>query len=570
MATVTRQSGVVEGKYTETVYGYIRDQKYEEAINILSIELQSFPRSRAALSLLGHCYYMLQDYSNAVDMYEQLVKFFSEVEEYKIYYAQCLHKAGVYADATRAALRVESEQYTQRKTMLQAAIKYEQDDARGCKAQCDKCIAEDPEVIVAYGCIAFKEGKYEEARQKFSDAMATLGYMPDVAYNVALCHYKLKQYGPSLKSIAEIIERGVREHPELSVGSSTDGIDVRSVGNSQVLRETALVEAFNLKAAIEYNMKNIEAAKEALIDMPPRSEEEVDPVTLHNQALMNMESDPTTGFRKLNFLLQNPPFPPPTFGNLLLLYCKFQYYDLAADVLAENTHLTFKMLSQDLYEYLDACIMVETSPAEAYRKFDDLTSKHIEGLRKLTKSIQDSRISRDNDAIKGSLKKYDESLEAYIPVLMAQARIYWEREHYPKVEKIFRQSAEFCSEHDVWKLNVAHVFFMQENKFKEAIHYYEPIINKHEHSILDVTAIVLANLCVSYIMTSQNEKAEELMRRIEREEEQQGISNPERACFHLCIVNLVIGTLYCAKGKFPGAIFQVRTPTFLHCTSYIY
>ena len=27
------------------------------------------------------------------------------------------------------------------------------------------------------------------------------------------------------------------------------------------------------------------------------------------------------------------------------------------------------------------------------------------------------------------------------------------------VEKIFRQSAEFCSEHDLWKLNVAHVFF---------------------------------------------------------------------------------------------------------------
>lgn len=37
-----------------------------------------------------------------------------------------------------------------------------------------------------------------------------------------------------------------------------------------------------------------------------------------------------------------------------------------------------------------------------------------------------------------------------------------------QVEKIFRQSAEFCSEHDVWKLNVAHVFFMQQSKFKEA------------------------------------------------------------------------------------------------------
>ena len=30
------------------------------------------------------------------------------------------------------------------------------------------------------------------------------------------------------------------------------------------------------------------------------------------------------------------------------------------------------------------------------------------------------------------------------------------------VEKIFRQSAEFCSEHELWKLNVAHVFFLQE------------------------------------------------------------------------------------------------------------
>jgi tetratricopeptide repeat protein 30 len=41
----------------------------------------------------------------------------------------------------------------------------------------------------------------------------------------------------------------VREHPELSVGSNTDGIEVRSVGNSPVLQETFLVEAFNLKVS---------------------------------------------------------------------------------------------------------------------------------------------------------------------------------------------------------------------------------------------------------------------------------------------------------------------------------
>ena len=37
----------------------------------------------------------------------------------------------------------------------------------------------------------------------------------------------------------------------------------------------------------------VEAAQEALTDMPPRAEEELDPVTLHNLALMNMDANPT-------------------------------------------------------------------------------------------------------------------------------------------------------------------------------------------------------------------------------------------------------------------------------------
>lgn len=76
-------------------------------------------------------------------------------------------------------------------------------------------------------------------------------------------------------------------------------------------------------------------------------------------------------------------------------------------------------------------------------------------------------------------------------------------------------------------------------------------------TVLDVTAIVLANLCVSYIMTSQNEEAEELMRKIEKEEERQNFTDPDKQCFHLCIVNLVIGTLYCAKGNFEFGISRI-------------
>merc|ERR1712066_441326 len=105
-----------------------------------------------------------------------------------------------------------------------------------------------------------------------------------------------------------------------------------------------------------------------------------------------------------------------------------------------------------------------------------------------------------------------------------------------------------------WKLNVAHIFFMQE-KFKECIRYYEPFVRKHNDNLLGVTAIILANLCVAYVMTSANEEAEELMRLVEKEEEK--VVDPTKPIYHLCIINLVIGTLYCTKGNFEFGISRI-------------
>lgn len=73
-----------------------------------------------------------------------------------------------------------------------------------------------------------------------------------------------------------------------------------------------------------YCMCVVAEAAQCLVDMPPRSEEELDPVTLHNIALTSMGKDPTLGFQKLQFLLQQPSFPAETFCNLLLLYIKFE------------------------------------------------------------------------------------------------------------------------------------------------------------------------------------------------------------------------------------------------------
>ena len=48
---------------------------------------------------------------------------------------------------------------------------------------------------------------------------------------------RLKDFAPALKHIADIIERGIREHPELSVGMQTEGIEV-------VLDQGWIVQAF--------------------------------------------------------------------------------------------------------------------------------------------------------------------------------------------------------------------------------------------------------------------------------------------------------------------------------------
>ncbi|XP_030764736.1 tetratricopeptide repeat protein 30A isoform X2 [Sitophilus oryzae] len=464
-----------DGDFTKTVYNLVKESRFSEAIKILH-GIPESSSTRAGLSLLAYCYFYIQDFNNAASYYEQLTEMYPDNDDYKLYYTQSLYQACSYDQAFQVSNKlIENPKYTGPVTKLQAAIKYSQEDVLSAKSLVDACPSDDPDKEVNLGCLLYKDGNYEEALAKFVNAIQNQGFKPYLAYNVALCYYRLKEYGPSLKYCADIIEKGIRDHPELSIGMQTEGIEVRSVGNTLTLHETSLTEAFNLKAAIEYQLKNSKNAKEI-------------------------------------------------------------WY---------------------LYDFLDAIITQQTSPSDAYQKLDELASRHTEQLRKLAKQVQEHRNRGDIEIVKKAIMEYEECLDRYIPVLMGQAKIYWDLENYPQVEKIFRKSAEFCNEHDTWRLNVAHVLFMQENKFKEATGFYEPLVKKNYSEILNVNAIVLANLCVSYIMTSQNEEAEELMRKIEKEEDQMSFEDPDKKYFHHCIINLVIGTLYCSKGNYEFGISRV-------------
>lgn len=416
------------------------------------------------------------------------------------------------------------------------------------------------------------------------------------------------------------MERGIHAYPDLCIGMRTEGHDVRSVGNSAMLQESAFVEAFNLKAAIEYNLKNFKNAKEALTDMPPRKEDELDPVTLHNVALINIESDQSVGFDKLQHLIKsavanledpdetgqessmnfslkppatafgnrpttgmavfsdrlataavnqditetNPMDPPEVLANMILLLIKYEDMQLAADTLNDYREWAEKYMDVEILEFIDAVLLSQDAPLDAAEKLSKIVEDRTVTLRSLMKKL--SKMSKTDpnksEEYGKCLKEYEAYLqEKYLPVIMAQAKIYWDKSEFQTVERLFRKCDEFCRDLTEYVINYAHTIFVQNNKFTDASTYYEAVVSRvvseSGGSILNVEAVVLANLCVCYIMTSRNEQAESLMREIEKEEEQLAYNEPDRKLYHLCIVDLIIGTLYCSKGNFEFGLSRV-------------
>lgn len=48
-----------------------------------------------------------------------------------------------------------------------------------------------------------QQEKYEEALKKFQNAVQMSTFEPQLLYNVAICHYKLKEFAPAIKFIGK-------------------------------------------------------------------------------------------------------------------------------------------------------------------------------------------------------------------------------------------------------------------------------------------------------------------------------------------------------------------------------
>ena len=533
---------------TRLIYSHIKEGEYKNAIHLLEAQLEKFSTSTAALSLLAYSYYQLEEYDKASTYYEQLVEICpeksSDSERYRFYFANSLLKAGAIDDSTRiiAALPPSEDACT-----LLMAARVESNDLAGARAVLVESSRDDPTTLLTSATIAFKEGDFDEALAGYGVVLEKIGFRPDVAYNEALCLYRLKKdSGRALEKTIDIISRGLEKYPGLAELS----LDV----NDTALKATYLIEAYNLKAALEFDAGDVAAAAATLAQMPYRPEEDLDAVTLQNLAIMrDIGTDISSTFRKLQFLLSNPPFPPETFANILLLYINHGYEDLAADLLADNSRLTEELLSQELYHFLDSSLLAATSPDDALDAFDTLSRQILQRIRKRVKVVSEAEASGDDEIITAAHAGLRHAMKELVPVMMSMCKIHWDTGDFQAVERILRQSGEFCGDTNACAINLGHAYFVQ-NKYREAAVCYEPLVND-ETSILNIPPIVLANLCVSYVLTERNETAEEIIALVEHAEEAAASARSDdeannEQLFHGSIINLVIGTLYCSKKNY--------------------
>ncbi len=77
---------------------------------------------------------------------------------------------------------------------------------------------------------------------------------------------------------------------------------------------------------------------------------------------------------------------------------------------------------------------------------------------------------------------------------------------------------------NILRVNQAHAIYMQEGRHLDALVIYEQLVNElvqkgpSSMGLLSCEPIVLANLCVVYIISKQNLKAEQLIQQIEKQQ----------------------------------------------------
>ena len=234
-------------------------------------------------------------------------------------------------------------------------------------------------------------------------------------------------------------------------------------------------------------------------------------------------------------------------------------------------------------QFLDASLLAATSPDDALDQFDGLGKEIAKRIRKASKLVSDAENEGDDVALAAAHSELDDAISGYQPVLMAMAKIHWEKKDYEIGSAGFsgNRATSALTEKPALPISATPCLCRasiarQRSATSRWSKGQSPVVAKAQSWTLP--PVVLANLCVSFILSDQNDKAEVVMSLVERAEEmamsrndhgdssENGTKsastsssggNDDKPLLTLSIINLVIGTLYCQKNNYDFGIAMV-------------
>eukprot|EP00467_Chlorarachnion_reptans_P011735 CAMPEP_0114510084 /NCGR_PEP_ID=MMETSP0109-20121206/13584_1 /TAXON_ID=29199 /ORGANISM="Chlorarachnion reptans, Strain CCCM449" /LENGTH=698 /DNA_ID=CAMNT_0001689339 /DNA_START=110 /DNA_END=2203 /DNA_ORIENTATION=- len=503
---------------------HIREQRFGDAIRTLRKGLAKGRggRDKVLMTLIGHCYYHKGDFVNASHAYTVVCALDPKSFEERKCLAQCYVRLDNDQRAIEECRKIPMRYYFRLgmadlfATLLErGSILY---------SEIPESILCEPQILIAQALQRFRSGKY-------GDALRLMSFVPPKQmdendhYLMAVCHYGLKRYKSALALVNQMLQ------------SRKNGKDI-----------STKARCLNMKCAILYQIGNETEAKEVLQTFY-ESLNEPDPVTWHNVVLFHAPNQPQDAMQDWLQLAEELPYP--SLSNLVLFCARSMEFDRAVDILQDNKSL-WEHVPQELREVVEIILSTDSDPEVAGERLGEFA----EELDKIHGDIQNEQHeiwqSADWRFSNGTAFAREEAVVQYLPILMSYAKLRWDDEEFETTEMLFEASAKYCLKNKIWRTNLAHVLFAQERYEASASLYKEIWDEAKKDGILSVQAIIPANLAVSYVMTNQNKRAEEIASSLELNLKQTEEGNGVR--YHLIVLYLVLGTLYCSKKRFTFGI----------------
>ena len=291
------------------------------------------PESRASLSLIGYCSFQLMEYGRCVDVYSQLLDLCPNEQLYRLEYSRSLLKNGNHDAALRALEFVDEPGLRDEMLALKVSILFEMDELESCEHIINNSPTNGQWISIKASVLA-RQGQFVQAIDLYHQAQKELGYRAEIVYGLALSMYNLDKLQEALEKVEEILEYCRKHFPSLFPNPFE--VVQKSVGNSRLLEHSYLVEATNLKALIQHSLRDREGAKKTMMQLPPRFENELDQISLHNLAVIGAEcgEDMEAIIIKLEQILGTGKSPDGTVMNLAILYCKSGKYQKAKELIS--------------------------------------------------------------------------------------------------------------------------------------------------------------------------------------------------------------------------------------------